>query len=166
MLSEVFLTAVAKIAIGLIGFASLIGVFRQRRDEALSRAEITGLHLIIEHSLAALFLSLGPIVLIGYFGDQKSAVRITSALLSLFLFFEILMVGWRFLKGVRPRRGRALVLTFLPPTLLFCFLEFANALWLHQLAHLQLGLVWLLLASSVQFLHFVFPPILSASNEK
>lgn len=156
-LNDIYLRAVAATAIGLIGFASLIGVFRRNQETARSSPETTGLHLIVEHSLAALFLSLPPFVLRQYRCLADWTVRITSFIATGFFARQLWMVRARLRRGVKARRPGAFYTQFIPLTVFFLLLQFYNAIKANQPGHFCLGLLWLLTASGWQFLHFVFP---------
>lgn len=87
--TEQALQTIAEVGVALAGFASLVAVFRRRRDEAWSPRALAGLRFMIELSLSATLFSILPFSLAAFgLGDTATW---TFSNLALALAFGILL---------------------------------------------------------------------------
>ena len=156
MKGEGFLLCIAQVGLTFAGFAGLIGVFRPSEKKWIPQ-EIAGLSLILEHTFAAVLLSLLPFPLF-YLAETRMWSG-CSFLMSAFFIVEAVH-QWRKKikldkKGFPPRRPKLLYLTFVVPSLILFLLELINGFrWMLPSVYM-FGLLWLLIAAGVQFLLFV-----------
>jgi hypothetical protein len=158
MKGESFLLTIAQIALALAGFAGIIGAFRQAEREWKPQ-EIAGLQLMLEHTFAAVLFALLPFPLFFVLSLQIKVWSIASSLLAGFLILEFIIQRRRIIllsvRGAAPRRSSGLKYFFFPPTAIFAVIQVVNAYWWHSLSGYSWGLLWLLVAPSIQFFHFV-----------
>lgn len=154
MESQSFLITVSKIGVAFAGIASIVSIFRHT-NQKWQPQEIAGLKLIIEHTLTATLLGLIPIPIFHWVKSEPIVWQISSLLMSVFLLIIIITQIRRILeygkKGVSPRKALLLLLTFFIPTILILVMQAINSiLWNDDIAYL-FGLMWLLIASGIQF---------------
>jgi len=154
---EGLLLTISQLALGLAGFAGIVGAFRGK-NSGLERQDFMGLRLILELSLAAVFLAQIPSILLLAFKSIGPAIRYSSLLLAVFLgiyyFREMAIMGKESRTGFPPRHPKTFKLFGIPTFLLGAALVF-NALWWLNLAPYVGAVLLLLLAASRQFFSLV-----------
>lgn len=144
-------STIAEVSVTLAGFSGLFFAFRQRTSQPASPEERRGLAYLLLTSLSAAVLSLLPLSL-GSLASQPATWVVLPALSGLvLLYLEIrLMRQIGFGRGSRFPRTRA---AFVPFNWLMVLLQFAGAAsLLPPPLCFGLGLWWLVLHASIQFL--------------
>ena len=158
MKGEGLLLTLAQIGLALAGFAGLVTVFRQA-GRAWIPQEIAGMKLIFEHTFAEVFFALIPFPFFYLLEAEPHVWKISSLLLACFIVFNVFINVRRSRKlvsqGTPPRRKKAFLYIFLPVTALIFALQILNAIIWAGVANYIWGLLWLLVAPSVQFFHFI-----------
>jgi hypothetical protein len=152
-----FLLCIAQVGLTFAGFAGLIGVFRPSEGKWIPQ-EVAGLSFILHHTLAAVVLSLLPFPLLALEYSETRVWTVSGSLVGLFLLAE---TSWQWHEvtrltraGYPPRRPKALYLTFFVSFLLTASTLYSVCYGGVEAVY-KLGLLWLLVASGIQFLYFV-----------
>lgn len=158
MKGESFLLTLAQIGLALAGFAGLISVFRKSGRDWIPQ-EVAGMKLIFEHTFAEVFFALLPFPLFYIFESEPRAWKLSSLLLACFFAFDFSINAIRLrkltAKGAPPRRRKAFLYIFMPVTVLSAILQVLNLFVWGSVSNYIWGLLWLLVAPSVQFFHFI-----------
>lgn len=158
MKGESLLLTLAQIGLALAGFAGLVTVFRQAGREWIPQ-EIAGMKLIFEHTFAEVFFAVVPFPLFYRLGSESTSWKISSFLLACFIVLNVLINARRSRKliaqGTPPRRKKAFFFIFMPVTALVFILQILNTFIWGGVSNYIWGLLWLLVAPSVQFFHFI-----------
>jgi hypothetical protein len=113
---------------------------------------------MLEHSLAASLFGLLPTLLNLWWLVEADAWQVASGVLAAMFLVELLLQIARIkdysLKGAPPRRFNTFIVGWIIPTVGFLILQVLNVVtWSRPLPYL-LGVLWLLVAAAIQFLHF------------
>src|SRR5207248_3227751 len=111
-----------------------------------------------------------PFPLFYRLGSEATVWKISSFLLACFIVLNIFINVRRSRKlmaqGTPPRRKKAFFLIFMPVTVLIFILQILNTFIWAGVSNYIWGLLWLLVAPSVQFFHFVLSFETSGGDNK
>lgn len=151
---------IAQVSVTLGGFAGVVKVFAPGRE--FEFRDLLGLWLTIEHTFAAVFAALLPLVF-WYSGVRQPGVwRVASILVAVFLAYEIVSQRIKIVRqtktGFPPRHPWALRLHFFPGTIVALVVMIANVwCWQSEVAYIWV-LIWLLNPPCVQLYLACFDP--------
>lgn len=154
---EELLLTLSQLALGLAGFAGIVGVFRRTGDH-WKRQDFMGLRLILKLTLASAFLAQAPSLLFLWFSSTEIAIRYSSLLLAVFLAFFYVREMFNARKVRRegfPPRHPLIFMTFALPTGLLVVILLCNSRWWLNVAPFAGSISYLLVAASVQFFTLV-----------
>ena len=158
MTGELFFLTIASVGMSLTGFVTIVAVFlsHSEKREWLPQ-DVAGLQLMVEHSLAAVLFSLLPSVTSLLIHNEHILWRSVSTVLALVLLLKFFVQRHRIKvyskRGTAPRRLKTLHFgLFL--SLVVVGIQILNLItWATAFAY-AIGILWLLLAAGIQFLHF------------
>jgi hypothetical protein len=156
---ESLLLTISQLALGLAGFSGIVGVFREKSSGGMERQDFMGLRLIIELTLAAVFLAQVPSILLLALESIRPAIRYSSLLLSIFLvtFYvrEAFIMKGEVRKKTPPRHPKTFKL-FGISTFLIGATLILNAFWWLNIAPYVVAVLFLLVAAGRQFFSLVY----------
>ena len=159
MTGELFFLTIASVGMSLTGFVTIVAVFlsHSEKREWLPQ-DVAGLQLMVEHSLAAVLFGLLPSATSLLIHNEHILWRSVSAALALMFLFELLIQINRVKicseRGAAPRRFKTLLFVWFPMSFVVAVIQIFNfTIWATAFAY-AIGILWLLLAAGIQFLHF------------
>jgi hypothetical protein len=160
MQGEGLLLGLSQLALGLAGFAGIVGAFRRSNNEWVPQ-DFMGLRIILELTLASSICALLPLALYLAYRDEPLAIRWSSLVLSVFFIVHLIIELRRAAsfrrRGFPPRHPLLHVLVLLIPQFAFFLLSIANFLWMRSEFFYVSMLIFLLFAASIQFFALANP---------
>jgi hypothetical protein len=153
MTGESFILGMSRIGLTFAGFATLLS-FLRHPNRGWTQAEVNALKLLLEHTMALVFLGILPFPLVFTFGSEGTVFRISSATLASFLVLEFILQHRRLTKAT-PRRLAYFRYGFQVPCCGFTILALVNVV-LGKLSLYAWGLCWLLFPPTFQLMLFLF----------